>query len=649
MRRNIARFALLALLACSAPTWADGPSKAKLGEKIPNLVFHDAAGKQHALHDLKDQKAIVVVFLSFECPVSNSYCRPLADMHKEYAKHGVSFVGLTVSDDDSPAIVAKQAKEFELSFPIYRDTDLAAARAFEADYTPEVFVLDGDYRLRYRGRIDDSWSERLKRHAEVTRHDLKQVIGELLSGRPVATPVTQPIGCRIDRDAKPAAKVGAVTYYKDVLPILQDNCQTCHRPGESGPFSLMKYSQAVNWAPDIKSYTQKHVMPPWKPNAHGVAMQNERRLGDRDIATLAAWADNGTPAGDPKDSPPPRTFTEGWQLGTPDLILSPSDEFVLGPTGKDKFRCFVMPTNLKEDAYVTAVELRPGNPRVVHHLLLFIDGTGQARKLQENEKAKKPQVDESHPQEKTNPDWDKGPGYTVAMGVGFLPQGGLSGWSPGIQPKHLPEGAAYFLPKNSDVVMQIHYHRDGRVERDQTKVGLFFAKRPTPRRYASGVVAGGAGAGPFSNFLWSIPAGDDHFKLRGEEWAHKDFTLYSISPHMHMLGRSIKLTMTPPGTPPGETKTLIDIENWDYNWQEIYFLKEPIQIKTGTRFQVDAVYDNSTKNPMNPFNPPRRITYGEQTFNEMCYVFLGGTPGTPAAPIQARGLSVRPTPPPATK
>src|SRR5262249_23179417 len=163
---------------------------------------------------------------------------------------------------------------------------------------------------------------------------------------------------------------------------------------------------------------------------------------------------------------------------------------------------------------------RPGNPRIVHHLLLFIDTTGQARKLEAKEKTAKPQLDESHPQEKVNPDWDKGPGYTVAMGIGFLPQGGLSGWSPGIQPKHLPEGAAFFLPKTSDVVMQIHYHRDGRVERDQTKIGLYFAKKKIEHRYASGVVAGGKGTGPFRLFF-SIPPGDDHFTLTGEEWAHK--------------------------------------------------------------------------------------------------------------------------------
>jgi peroxiredoxin/mono/diheme cytochrome c family protein len=641
MQRILASFLTFACVV--APAWAEGPSRAKLGEKIPNLVLQGEKNERLALHDLKDKKAIVLVFFSFECPVSNSYCQPLIDMHKEFAKHGVSFIGLTVNDDDTAAHVAKQAREFNLTFPVFRDRNLEVARAVEADFTPECFVLDGDYVLRYRGRIDNSYSERLKKHQQVTKHDLRQVLAELLSGRKVAEPATQALGCPILRDEPKIAKSGNVTYHKDVQPILQNHCQTCHRPGEVGPFSLLTYKQAVNWAPDIKAYTKSRAMPPWKPSA-GVAMHGERRLSDKEIATLAAWADGGTPAGDPNAAPPPRQFPAGWQLGTPDLILAPSDEIVVGPSGPDLFRCFVMPTNLPEDVYVSAVELRPGNPRIVHHLLLFIDTAGQARKLEAAAKAKKDDpapVDPDHPDVKSNPDWDKGPGYSVGMGVGFIPQGGLSGWSPGITPQHLPQGTGYYVPKNSDIVMQIHYHRNGRVERDRTQVGLYFTKKPVERPYGSGVLAGGQGTGIFRTFF-SIPPDDENFKLAGDGWAQKDFTLYSISPHMHLLGKNISLSMTPPG---GESKTLLAINAWDYNWQEIYFLKEPIQVKVGTRFHVDATYDNSAKNPLNPFNPPRRITFGEQTTNEMCFVFLGGTSQSPVIG-RVRTLPVSSTPPP---
>jgi peroxiredoxin/mono/diheme cytochrome c family protein len=611
-----------------------GPSKAKLGATIPNLKFMDEANKVFTLHDLKEPKAVVFVFLSFECPVSNSYCPTLVDMAKEFGKSGVHFIGLTTNEDETRQEVAKHVREFNLNFPVFKDEKFNAAEALEANITPECFVLDGDFVLRYRGRIDDSYSERLRKHTQVSQHNLRQALAEIITGRPVVEPATRAVGCFIPRQEKPLAKTGDVTYHRDVLPILQNHCQSCHRPGEVGPFSLMTYKQAVNWADDIKTYTQSRVMPPWKP-AGGLEFQNERKLTEQQIATLAKWVDSGTPAGDPKDAPAPRKFPEGWQLGTPDLILSPEGEFTLGPDGRDVFRCFVLPTKLLEDKYVIAVEIRPTNNRVVHHVLTFLDSTGQGRKLEKTaqEKALTQPVDPAHPQKS---EFDKGPGYSMQMGVGFIPQGGLLGWAPGQVPRHLPDNAGLLLPKNSDVVMQVHYHRNGRLERDRTQIGLYFAKDEVKHRFYGGVVAGGSGTGAFRLFF-SIPAGEERFTLQGDAWATKDFTLYFVTPHMHMLGKEIRLTMTPPE---GREQTLIDIQSWDYNWQETYPFKKPVQVKAGTKFHVEATYDNSSKNPLNPFNPPRRVTFGEQTYNEMCFVFLGGTTDSPI--LGRRGLPVSP-------
>jgi hypothetical protein len=443
---------------------------------------------------------------------------------------------------------------------------------------------------------------------------------------------TQAVGCSILREERPIAKDGKITYYRDVLPILQNQCQECHRPGEAGPFSLMTYKQAVNWARDIKDYTQRREMPPWKIS-EGIAFHNERRLSDQEIKTLAAWVDGGTPAGDPNQSPPPREFVKGWQLGTPDLILSAKEDFVVGPSGKDIFRCYVLPTNVKEDTHVAAVEVRPGNPQVVHHAILFLDTNGIARKLEQDaqEKQKTNPVIDEHTG-KPSP-YDIGPGYSRSMGVGFLPTGSLTGWAPGYRPRFLPDGVGMRLPKNADIVMQVHYHRNGRTEKDRTQVGVYFAKKKVDRPHQPGTIVGGSGKGPF-RYFFSIPPGEERYPLDGDTWATRDFTLLSIMPHMHLLGKSITVTMTPPG---GPAQTLLSIKDWDYNWQEIYFLKEPMQVKAGTRFHVDARYDNSDKNPRNPFNPPRRITLGEQTTNEMCFVFLGGYSGS-----QARLLPLSP-------
>jgi peroxiredoxin len=595
------------------------PSSAYLGKKIANLSFQDDAGKTHSLYDLKNKKAIVLVFYSFECPVSTSYAQPLAELCKEMENHGVAFMGLTINDDDTPAQVAKQAKHYNLNFPVYIDKKLVAAKALKAEITPECFVLDGDYVLRYRGRIDNSYSERLKKHPQTTRRDLQQVLGEMLSGRPVSESATLAVGCYIPREEKVASKTGNVTYHRDVQPILQNHCQQCHRPGEVGPFSLMTYKQAVNWADDIKGYTKSGIMPPWKA-VGGPAFHDDRRLSAKEIDTLAAWADGGTPEGDPKDAPPARQFPDGWQLGKPDLILSADADFTVGPTGNDVFRCFVIPTHVTEDKYIAAVEVRPSNPRVVHHALLFIDTTGTGRKLEKAAQEKKGGADKDHAATSI---FDQGPGYSMAMGTGVPRQGGLSGWAPGQMPRFLPDNSGYFLPKNADVVMQVHYHRNGRIEKDRTQVGLYFAKPNVNRPWRASEIAGKAG---ILGILFSIPPGAERFHVQGDKWAEKDFTLHTIMPHMHMVGKEVKVTMTPPD---GQPTTLIAIKEWDYNWQETYMFKEPIHVKKDTHFHVDAYYDNSTKNPNNPFNPPQLIRYGEQTTNEMCYIFLGGTTGEP--------------------
>ncbi len=623
----------LNLAACAQPE----PSQAKLGERIPNLTFKDEKGKIYRLYELKYKKAIVFVFLSFECPVSKSYLHPLSEIAKEFEKFGVTVWGLTTNEDDTRKKVAKSARQFDLAFPVFKDERLRAAEALKADITPEVFVLDGNFILKYRGRIDDMYSDRLKKHAKITEHNLRQTLAELVTGRPVSGSATRAVGCPIIRDDRPVAKDGKVTYHRDVQPILQKHCQECHRPGEIGPFSLMTYKQAVNWAQDIKNYTQRREMPPWRVS-EGIAFTNERRLSEGEIKALADWADGGAPAGDLNDAPKPRDFPRSWQLGEPDLILTPQDDFLLGPSGRDVFRCYVMPTKLTEDKYVAAVELRPGNPRVVHHVLLFGDNAGAGRRLEKDaqEKEKNNPVLDKHTAQPSK--YDRGPGYSRMMGTGFFPLINLPGWAPGMKPHIFPEGVGVLLPKNADVVMQVHYHRNGRAERDRTRLGLYFAKKKVEHPYQTAVIAGGSGSGPL-RYLFSIPPGEERFRLDGDAWATRDFTLFSIMPHMHLLGKSISFTMTPPDA--AEQK-LLAIKQWDYNWQEMYFPKEPILVKAGTKFHVEAFYDNTDKNPLNPFSPPRRVTVGEQTTNEMCFVFLAGysesrLPFLPILPLRPSG------------
>jgi mono/diheme cytochrome c family protein/peroxiredoxin len=613
------RIAICVCLAMpiSAPALTK-PDTNKINTKIENLSFTTVQGKTISL---KDTKAVAVVFLSFDCPVSNSYIPLLTELTNQYRDKGVLFIG-AVASDQSPAEIAKLADEFKIGFPICRDEKLALVDALKATHTPEAFVLDHNLVLRYRGRIDDKYSERLKANPRVTTHNLKDAVEALLAGKAVAEPTTVAVGCGIFQQ-KQTAKDGKVTYYRDVLPILQNRCQECHRPGEVGPFSLLTYKQAVVWGADIKDYTQSRKMPPWKP-VGGPGYKHERTMPEAEINKLAAWVDSQMPEGDPKDAPPTKEFAASWQLGKPDLILSVSEDFHVGASGPDQFRCFVLPTGLTEDKMIVAYQVRPGNPRIVHHSINFFDTTGQARERDKKERERERKPDEP----------DRGPGYSSSMGIGFISLvpgaiGGVGGWTPGLRGFQLPEGTGYLLPKNSDIVMQIHYHRNGRPEVDRTQIGLYFAKDDQMKslKQLKLLTVPGIFSGTKELKRWvNIPAGESSYRVVGKVVTEQDCTIHSILPHMHMFGKSIKVTMTPPE---GKEQVIVNVPDWDYSWQESYFFQKPIAVKKGTRFMVEATFDNSVKNTNNPFNPPRDIKRGEQTTDEMLFGFIRATTDTP--------------------
>ncbi len=591
------------------------PSTDKINKEIDNVKFPAADGKLAALKDFAGKKATVVVFLSFACPVSNSYAETLTKLHKTYSEKEVGFLAL-VPTDETPEVIAKKVEEFKLPFPVYSDSKHVVAEAFKATVTPEAFVLDHNFVLRYRGRIDNQYYGRLKKNPQITEHDLKASLEALLSGKDVPNPATRAIGCHIEPlDRKVTSE--DVTYHRDVVPILQKHCQSCHRPGAVGPFSLMTYKQAVSWSADIVHYTQTRDMPPWKPTAGG-PFTNARSLTIRELDTLAAWEKAGCPEGNPKDAPPPIKFASGWHLGEPDLVVEVPEDFHVGGAGKDLFRCFVLPTGLKEDKYVIAYEVKPGNATVVHHTLNYFDTTSKARKLEAAERERK----------KDPNDPDHGPGYSVSMGIGFLPNsadvprpglppiGIVGGWAPGQLGTELPENSGIYLPKEADIVLQVHYHRTGKPEKDRTKLGLYFAKKEVEKPWVTLTVGG-------MSLLSFIPAGKADHIAKGSAWLTADANLHSIIPHMHLLGKQVKITMTPPE---GKTVTLIEIKHWDYNWQETYWFEKPIFAKAGTRFDIEAVFDNSAKNPNNPSNPPKLVRFGEETTNEMLFGFFGATP-----------------------
>lgn len=384
------------------------------------------------------------------------------------------------------------------------------------------------------------------------------------------------------------------TFSNEVVRILQQHCQSCHREGDIAPFPLMTYTDARTRSSLIEFMTETRQMPPWKAVDGCGEFRDERRLSDAEIETIGKWVEAGAPEGDPAQLPPPREFPSDWVLGEPDLVLSNAEAYT-PPAGVDTYRCFTIPTNLVANRFVDAVDTHPGDRTTVHHVLTYLDTTGASVAL-----------DDAEP----------GPGYTCFGGPGFTTTGTLGGWAPGSRPLELPENIAFTLPAASRVVMQVHYHpHHGETGPDRTELGVYFSDAAAPQEMR--IV-------PLLNQSFTIPPNDAHYRVDAALPIPVPFPLklWLVAPHMHLLGKEMTVQMQ---RPDGSTECLIRIDDWDFNWQGAYRYAAPVAVPAGSRLSLTAYYDNSSNNPRNPNDPPRPVSWGEATTDEMCLAFLGVT------------------------
>jgi hypothetical protein len=533
---------------------------------------------------------MVLVFYSSECPISNGYSPTLTTLVDSFPAKSVKWLGVCVDPDLSDAEVETHARDFGLKFPVARDRRGSFARKIGVTVTPEAFVIDDARRVRYHGRIDDQFVARRVRNAVPTETDLKDAIAAVVAAREVKVPYVEAIGCPLPRAARPKVQP---TYCRDVARILQNNCQECHRPGQVAPFPLLTYQQARKRASDIADVVEDHSMPPWKAARHfGVPFKDVRTLSEKDIDTLVAWAEVDSPEGDPADMPAPPRFSDDWRLGTPDLVLDIGADYAVPASGEDIYRCFVVPTQLEEDQYVQAIEHRPGNRRVVHHVLSYVDTSGKGR---ERDAA------------------DPGPGYMCFGGPGDPIHGDLGGWAPGMQPSRLPDGIGRSLPAKSDVIIQVHYHPSGKPETDRTRIALYFSRTPVKQTFHWTAAL---------NPELELPPGKSNLEVKAAWEIPVDMIAHAVTPHMHLLGRDIQMSLK---LPDGRVQELIKIDNWDFNWQLSYYLQQPLDVPKGSVLQVVSHYDNTASNPRNPNKPPKLVKWGEATTDEMCVGFLAVT------------------------
>ena len=420
------------------------------------------------------------------------------------------------------------------------------------------------------------------------------------------------------------APVNNVTFNRDVLPILQQKCQECHRPGEVAPMSLMSYNETRPWAKAIKSAVLTHKMPPWFMEVGHFA--NERKLSPEEINKLTAWVDNGAPEGDQKDKPAPVHFAEGWSIGKPDMVVEFPKDVPIAATGLMDQSNLVVKVNFPHDIWVKAAEIRPGNPKVVHHMKAWVrpPGSPWLQDAPEGELVRptRGQFTEAAAAKPAAPSGVNPDSPPAAQEI-------LAKYNPGVNAQEFTiGGAAKFIAAGSDIVFECHYVTSGKPESDRTRLGIIFATEHPTRRYVT--VTG------IENHTFVIPAHASNYEVKAESTLQSDVQLEWVQPHMHLRAKDYQLTAY---YPTGESQLLMK-GKFDFNWQLGYDFAQPVVLPKGTRLESIAHYDNSGNNPYTP-NPDIDVKYGPQTTDEMNVSFMGfiiGVADDPAKMFPRRGI-----------
>jgi hypothetical protein len=386
----------------------------------------------------------------------------------------------------------------------------------------------------------------------------------------------------------------APTFTRDVAPILQKHCQTCHRPGEAAPFPLLTYEQALPWAATMKLAVRQKRMPPWYADPAIGHFANDRSLTEKEISTILAWANGGTPQGDPADMPAPTTFVEGWGIPKPDKIFELPRPYSVPASGMVEYQYVIIPTGFTEDKWVQAAEARPTDRSVVHHIIAFVREPGS-----NYFKGQKPGVFFEAPP----------PAQDEKNDTSALPSDFLVGYAPGQNAEILQPGQAKLIKAGSDIVLEVHYTPNGKATTDQARVGIVFAKeKPKERVLTLSAVNG----------TFKIPPGDPNYKVDADFEVPHEVKLVSLHPHMHTRGKDFEYRLA---FPDGKTQTLLKVPAYNWHWQLWYYLDAPITLPKGTKIECTAHFDNSPNNPENP-DPTKTVIWGQQNSDEMMVGFF---------------------------
>ena len=557
--RLILTFSLLLPLTANG---GDIPAQAE------NFALIDHEGKSHELDyylKMEGVKGLVVFVQGNGCPLVQKRIPELNRMKASYQGKGVLFCMLNANLQDSRAEIANEVAEYQIGMPVLKDEAQIVARSLGVKRTAEVYLISSRGRkIVYRGALDDRLDYQAAKPA-ATKHYLRDAIENLLTGGEIKPTVTEAPGCKITFPKYPKG----LTYTRDIAPILAQKCVTCHTKGGLAPFSMSSYRKVAGWSDMISEVIMTRQMPPWHADPDIREFSNDCSLSAEEANKVVTWVSEGSPKG---EGPDPlaglETEIPDWFLGAPDKVIKlPSQK--VEAEGVFDYRYVTLDNPFDRDVWLTATEVRPGNTKVLHHVIVTSHPVGQRKKA----------------------NW-------------------ITGYAPGTQGQRYPEGSSVFLKKGHQLRFQLHYTASGKPEVDETELGLHVSDKPGAKIFKTAVVA---------HSRFKIPPGDREYEQEKSLPIQKNVTLYAINPHMHFRGKFMNFTAE---FPDGRREMLLSVPNYNFNWQRTYILKEPLKLPAGTKVRIRNAWDNSSYNPYNP-DSTKEIKWGEQSFDEMFFATLG--------------------------
>ncbi len=539
--------------------------------KVTDFGLFDHKGDFHRLQYHKDAAAVVLFVQGNKCPIVRKAFIDLQAIKSAYSEKNVQFLMINSNIQDNRSSVKEEMSSYDSDIPVLIDKHQLVADLLDIDITAECFVIDPkDWTLKYRGPINDRLGYESQKN-KASNHYLKDALDNVINRTEVASAFVNTKGCAIARLGKNEGYKG-LTYADHIAPLLQDNCYKCHQEGGIAPWAMNNYNAVFGWSRMIKQVLLTQRMPPWQADPEVGEFHGDLSLSQEEKRQLVAWIDGGMTKGQGDPLALLKPNENKYSLGTPDLEIRLKKEDIPA-SGIIDYRMQEYALNTEEDLYLKAVEVLPGNPNVLHHVLANIE-------------------------------YPKGYEFPVKQRASEWLDGIMAGWAPGGEPDIFPEGTGKLIPKGSTVHFQLHYTTSGKAESDETILGLYFHEERPDIEYIT--------IGP-SNFEIFIQPKLPHQPFSAVKKFEEDVTIFSMLPHMHYRGKSMDFTMI---YPDGSEEKLLSVPAYNFNWQRFYVLKHPVFAPKGSELIVNAVFDNSSNNEFNP-DPSETLYFGEQTFDEM--------------------------------